>query len=147
MGEVDYDSQTRTSLPNDRIEIQGRCPGDVVTYDLRQKTRSGEAIYPKVKRVYVAGKVRGWRFGTFAKRSGRRVRGVKVNYEQSRAGYSRRGDTGSRGASRHRVAATRVAAGTSRFTKIVEVPKGARNVRFAGSRLPRRYQDALQSVR
>jgi hypothetical protein len=32
-----------------------------VTYDVRQKTRGGgSAIYPKVKRVYIAGDVKTW---------------------------------------------------------------------------------------
>lgn len=31
-----------------------------VTYDLEQQTRRGSAIYPKAKRVYIAGDVQDW---------------------------------------------------------------------------------------
>ena len=52
-----------------------------VTYDLEQRTRSGGAIYPKVKRVYIAGEVRDVAVGDFVKRSGRRVHGVPLLHE------------------------------------------------------------------
>src|SRR5262245_17313011 len=69
-----------------------------VTYDLWQETRGGnKALYPKVKRVYVAGKVTNWQKGTFAKRTGRKVYGVKIDYEQSREAYTREGYTAKRG--------------------------------------------------
>ena len=56
-----------------------------VTYDLCQDTRgSDEALYPKVKRVYIAGDVKDWDVGTFTKRSGKDVHGVKIDYEQGR---------------------------------------------------------------
>lgn len=59
-----------------------------VTYDVAQKTRGGGgALYPKVKRVYIAGRVKDWKVGDFAKRTGRKVHGVKIDYEQSRAPY------------------------------------------------------------
>ena len=50
-----------------------------VTYDLEQKTRSdGSAIYPKVKRVYIAGHVKDWKAGRVQKKSGREVHGVRI---------------------------------------------------------------------
>ena len=50
-----------------------------VTYDLWQETRGdGRALYPKVKRVYIAGQVKDWHVGTFAKRTGKHVHGVKI---------------------------------------------------------------------
>ena len=53
-----------------------------VTYDLWQETRGdGRALYPKVKRVYIAGRVKDWHIGTFAKRTGKHVHGVKIEYE------------------------------------------------------------------
>jgi hypothetical protein len=43
-----------------------------VTYDLEQKTRGEhEAVYPKVKRVYVAGNVKDWKSGTVRNKLGR----------------------------------------------------------------------------
>jgi hypothetical protein len=65
-----------------------------VTYDLWQATRGdSQALYPKVKRVYIAGHVKEWHVGTFAKRTGKKVHGVKIEYEQSRAEYTRQGYT------------------------------------------------------
>ena len=61
-----------------------------ITYDLRQPTRGdGSAMYPKVKRVYIAGDVKVWKTGRMKKRSGRMVFGVEIKYEQTRAGYRR----------------------------------------------------------
>jgi hypothetical protein len=119
-----------------------------VTYDLPQETRSGSrALYPKVHRVYVAGKVKDWHLGTFAKRTGKSVHGMKIDYEQSRTAYERKGYTAARGGTRYTVPLTKVAGSTSRFSKIVEVPEKARNVRFHAGKLPREYRDALQDVR
>src|SRR5438034_2906090 len=116
-----------------------------VTYDLPQHTRGGgKALYPKVQRVYVAGKVKDWQLGTFAKRTGKTVHGVKIDYEQSRAAYERKAYTAARGGTRYQVAPAKVGGSTSRFSKIVEVPDEARNVRFHARKLPREYRDALQ---
>ena len=63
-----------------------------VTYDLEQKTRGDQsAVYPKVKRVYIAGHVKDWKTGVVRKKTGRQVHGVRIEYEQERAGYRRRG--------------------------------------------------------
>jgi hypothetical protein len=119
-----------------------------VTYDLPQQTRGeNEALYPKVKRVYIAGNVKDWHLGTFEKRTGKKVHGMKIDYEQSRSGYERRGYTAKRGETTYEVSPARVGKGTSHFTKIVEVPEDARNVQFHRSELPARYKDALQRVR
>ena len=72
-----------------------------VTYDLWQATRGdSSALYPKVKRVYIAGHVTDWHVGTFVKRTGKQVHGVKIEYEQSREGYARKGYTATRGGTR-----------------------------------------------
>src|SRR5438093_374200 len=85
-------------------KYKGRAREMYVTYDLEQKTRGGgTAIYPKVKRVYIAGDVKDWAAGTFAKRSGRNAHGVKIEYEQSRAGYQRRAFTATRGGKAYQV--------------------------------------------
>jgi hypothetical protein len=119
-----------------------------VTYDLSQETRGGNrALYPKVQRVYVAGKVKDWHVGTFAKRTGKKVHGVKIDYEQSRGGYERQGYTASRGRTRYRVGPAKVATSKTRFSKIIEVPDGAKNVQFHAGKLPAAYRAALQDVR
>ena len=77
---------------------KGRAREMYVTYDLPQRTRgAGQALYPKVKRVYIAGDVKDWKLGTFAKRTGKEVRGVKIDFEQTRSAYDRRACTASRG--------------------------------------------------
>ena len=119
-----------------------------VTYDLWQATRGeSQALYPKVKRVYIAGHVKGWHVGIFAKRTGKKVHGVKIEYEQSRAGYTRQGYTATRGDSRYHVPPTQVRQSAARFSQIVEVPEAAQNVQFHVGELPQQYHDALQDVR
>src|SRR5438094_3740249 len=62
-----------------------------VTYDLEQRTRGAQtAVYPKVKRVYIAGDLKGWSAGAVRKRTGREVHGVRIEYEQTRQGYRRK---------------------------------------------------------
>jgi len=127
---------------------KGRAREMYLTYDLPQRTRGeGTAVYPKVKRVYIAGDVKDWKLGTFAKRTGKKVRGVKIDYEQSRSAYQRRGYVARRGATSYQVAPTRVGGGTTHFSTIVEVPQEARDVRFHEGQLPDRYRQALQAVR
>jgi hypothetical protein len=119
-----------------------------VTYDLWQATRGQRpALYPRVKRVYIAGHVKDWHVGTFTKRTGKTVHGVKINYEQSRTGYTRQGYTATRGATRYDVSPTQVREGKSHFTQIVEVPAAAQNVQLHTAELPQQYRQALQDVR
>ena len=119
-----------------------------VTYDLWQATRGeSQALYPKVKRVYIAGHVKDWHVGIFTKRTGKKVHGVKIEYEQSRAGYTRQGYTATRGDSRYHVPPTQVRKSAARFSQIVEVPEAAQNVQFHVGELPQQYHDALQDVR
>src|SRR5258706_15592392 len=87
-----------------------------VTYDIELKTRaSNTALYPKVKRVYIAGDVKDWKKGTFKKRTGREVHGVLIEYEQSRQRYQRRAHTAKRGDTTHQVSPSSVA---RKFAKI-----------------------------
>lgn len=119
-----------------------------ITYDLKQQTRGGNAaLYPKVKRVYVSGDFRDWRVGTFTKKSGRTVRGVKIDYAQQRQGYRRRGYRATRDATTYTVSPTKIESSTSTFSQIVEVPSEARNVQFHSKKLPTKYRAALQNVR
>jgi hypothetical protein len=129
-------------------KYKGRAREMYVTYDLPQQTRGeGMAVYPKVQRVYIAGDVTDWQLGDFARRTGRKVHGVKIDYEQSRSDYQRRGYTAQRGGTEYRVQPTRVGGSTAHFTKVIEVPQDARNIRFRKGALPRKYRGALQAVR
>jgi hypothetical protein len=121
-----------------------------VTYDLEQKTRgSRTAIYPKVKRIYIAGELKDWKTGIVRNKLGREVHGVRIEYEQTRRGYHRRGYTGHRGETEYAAAAARVPATVQRFTQVAELPAAAQNVHFYSdhTELPAKYQAALQRVR
>jgi len=121
-----------------------------VTYELEQRTRGGgSAVYPKVKRVYIAGDVKDWKTGNVQKRSGKQVHGVRIDYEQSRSGYQRQPYEAERGGTTYEVGPTKVGKTSQRFTQVVEVPADARNIHFytQPSQLPAKYQHALQDVR
>lgn len=121
-----------------------------VTYDLEEKTRAGTAVYPKVKRVYIAGDVKGWRAGDFRKMTGREVYGVRVEYEQDRRGYRRESFGAHRDRNAYRVAPTSVRPSIRRFVQIVELPERARDAHFyqgPSTKLPAKYREALQRVR
>ena len=121
-----------------------------ITYDLKQQTRGdGSAIYPKVKRVYIAGDVIDWKAGTVKKRSGRAVPGVEIKYEQTRAGYRRQGYTTKRDGITYKVKPAAVKGSSQEFRKVVEIPEQAQNVKLYTNpdKLPKKYQSALQDVR
>src|SRR5215831_2554897 len=70
-----------------------------VTYDLEQRTRGAKtAVYPKVKRVHIAGEV-----GDFQKKTGRQVHGLRLEHDQHRRGYRRTGFDAQRGRTIYRV--------------------------------------------
>ena len=142
-------SEMRRYRPTES-QYKGGADEMYVTYDREQKTRgNGRALYHKVKRVYIAGKIKSWKTGTFKKRTGRVVYGVAIDYEQSRAGYRRKAFQAERNGTSYEVGPTKVKAVSQKFRKIVEVPKSARNVGFyqGASMLPERYRSALQRVR
>lgn len=131
-------------------QFKGGADEMYVTYDLDQKTRGdGHAIYPKVRRVYIAGDVQGWTVGEVKKRSGRMVYGVTVEYRQRRRGYQRKEFMARRGQTSYKVNPASVKASSQVIRKIVEVPRDAQNVHFYQDlkRLPEKYRQALQDVR
>ena len=145
---------TRSTTPHSytptEAKYKGRAHEMYVTYDLPQRTRGEtQALYPKVKRVYIAGDVKDWKSGTVQKKSGRQVHGVRIEYEQSRTRYHRKGYTAERGATAYEVAPASVGSTSQRFVQVVEVPKSARHVHFytRSGGLPERYRHALQRVR
>jgi hypothetical protein len=91
----------------------------------------------------------GWEAGVFQKRSGREVYGVKIDYEQRRERYHRKGYTASRGKTQYHVSPTDVPATTQKYSQVVELPREAQNVRLHADAkpLPEKYRDALQDVR
>lgn len=121
-----------------------------VTYDLEQRTRGEHhAIYPKIKRVYVSGKIKDWKTGIVRNKLGREVHGVRIEYEQTRKRYRRKGYAARRGETKYFAGEATVAATTQRFAQVVEIPTVARNVHFYPdhAELPARYQEALQRIR
>ena len=131
-------------------KYKGEAKEMYITYDLKQKTRGeGSAMYPKVKRVYIAGEVKDWKTGNVKKRSGQMVPGVAIQYKQTRAGYHRKGYTAKRNGTTYTVKPATIEGSSQEFRKVVEIPKGARNVKFYAKmeRLPKKYQSALQDVR
>lgn len=121
-----------------------------ITYDLSQKTRSGDQkLYPKVKRVYIAGNVTDWKTGNMRKRSGRTVHGVAIEYEQSRKGFQRKGFQAERGQTQYAVKPSSVGGTSQRFRQVLEVPQQAQNIHFytSAQKVPAKYRSALQSVR
>ena len=120
-----------------------------VTYDLKQKTRANkQTLYPKVKRVYIAGEVTDWKRGKVQKRSGRKVSGAQIDYEQTRTGYHRREYTANRNSTAYNVKPATVTGSSQHFTKVVELPEDAENVHFYTNtkKLPKKYQSALQNI-
>jgi len=142
---------TRAPYRSTESKYKGGAAEMYVTYDLDQRTRGGgHALYPKVKRVYIAGEVKGHEVGqSLRKRTGKEVHGVRIDYAQSRSGYRRRGFGAHRGRTDYEVASAWVEPTEQRFTQIVEIPDRARNVHFytAADQLPPEYQQALQAVR
>jgi hypothetical protein len=128
-------------------KYKGGAREHYVTYDLEQRTRGGgTAIYPKVKRVYIAGTVTGWEYGEFEKRSGRKARGVRIDYKQRRKGYERAGYTAHRRGTTYEVQPAQVGPVDQHFTRIVEIPDRAMNVQYRGTSLPAKYRRARQDI-
>src|SRR5260370_40839058 len=94
-----------------------------VTYDVEQRTRGADsAIYPKVKRVYIAGDVKGWNAGAVCKRTGREVHGVRIQYEQTPPRYRRKAYAAQRRRTGH---AARPASGASACHRLLPGGPGA----------------------
>jgi hypothetical protein len=150
MGEPAMTGAAKSGYHSTESKYKGGAQEMYVTYDLEQKTRGAQnAVYPKVKRVYIAGEVKGWHAGAAEKRTGRKVHGVRIEYEQNREGYRRRNFTARRGTTAYPVGPASVAPAAQRFVQVVEVPERARNLHFypVQGDLPHKYRDALQRVR
>jgi hypothetical protein len=140
----------RSSYRPTESKYKGDAGEMYVTYDVEQKTRGGgKSEHPKVQRVYISGRIKNWKAGNHTTRSGRKVHGVAVEYEQTRSGYRRKAFTAKRGKITYRVSPVTVKPTSQNFTKVVPIPTRARNVHFHLSEksLPQRYRTALQSVK
>lgn len=143
-------SKTNPHYRPTEAKYKGGAQEMYVTYDLKQKTRGGQVrLYPKVKRVYIAGDVKEWKTGNITKRTGKKVHGIAIEYEQSRKGYQRRAFAAQRGGRKYSTKPASVGHTSQRFRQVLEVPQDAQNVHFykSAQRLPARYQSALQNVK
>jgi hypothetical protein len=143
-------TKTNQRYRSTESKYKGGAQEMYITYDLKQKTRGGdEKLYPKVKRVYIAGDVKDWKTGTMKKRSGKTVHGVAIEYQQSRKGYQRSGFSAKRGSTRYAVKPSSVGGTAQKFRQVLEVPQDAQNIHFYNNarKLPAKYKNALQSVR
>jgi hypothetical protein len=133
-----------------KSKYEGGASEMFITYDLDQPIRGvGHALVPKVKKVYIAGNVEGWKVGDFRKRTGHEVHGVRIVYRQSRRQYRREGYRGTREPTQYYVPPIGVPAAQQRFARVVELPPGACNVELHGGaeELPERYRRAIQKIR
>jgi hypothetical protein len=79
---------------------------------------------------FIAGNIMDWRPGVFHNKVGREVHGVRIEYEQRRAGYRRSGFAAHRSGREYQVKQARVKQvkpTSQRFVQVVELPdKGKR---------------------
>src|SRR5438876_10568750 len=102
-----------------------------VTYVLEQRTRGAQtAVYPKVKRVYIAGDLKGWNAGAVRKRTGREVHGVRIEYEQTRQRYRRKAYGAHHGRTHYAVGAASGGSSAQRFPQVDGASERARHVHF-----------------
>jgi len=107
-----------------------------VMYENLERTRAGTRVWkPRVKRVYISGRVVDVKRGRVEKRNGKMVHGIKFYYVNTRRPY-----TAHRGRTRYRVSRTEMI-----IEKVVELPKDARNIRLTTSK--REAQPTLIEVR
>jgi len=102
-------------------KYRGRTKTLYIYYESRDRVRGGKVRWkPHVKRVYISGTVIEIKRGTFENRFGKRVHGLKIIYENPRRAF-----TAHRRGKRYKVSKA-----TVKVTKVVELPKDARNVRI-----------------
>ncbi len=130
-------------------QYKGNAEEMYVAYDIEQNTRgNNKALYPKVKRVYIAGDIKKWETGDFKRRTGGMVHGIAIQYEQTRSGYHRKGYTAERNGKTYKVGPAVIKPTIQKFRKVVAVPMDARNIHFYADpkKLPEKYRSALQNV-
>jgi len=107
-----------------------------IMYENLERTRAGNKVWkPRVKRVYISGKLLRWQKGRVRKRTGETINGIKLIYENTRKGFKAQ-----RGNTRYSVSRAEM-----EVAKVVELPKGARNIRLTTSK--REAQPTLMEVR
>ena len=107
-----------------------------IMYENLERTRAGTRVWkPRVKRVYISGKLLDWEKGRVRKRTGKVVNGIKFYYENTRKGF-----TAHRQGTRYKVSRAKMV-----VEKVVELPKDTRNIRLTTSK--REAQPTLMEVR
>jgi len=107
-----------------------------IMYENLERTRAGNKVWKlRVKRVYISGKLLRWQKGRVRKRTGETVNGIKLIYENTRKGFKAQ-----RGSTRYSVSRAEM-----EVAKVVELPKGARNIRLTTSKCE--VQPTLMEVR
>jgi len=107
-----------------------------VMYENLERTRAGTRVWkPRVKRVYISGRLLKMEKGRVRKRTGKVVNGIKFYYENTRKGF-----TAHRHGTRYKVSRAKMV-----VEKVVELPRDARNIRLTTSK--REAQPTLMEVR
>jgi hypothetical protein len=117
MGEQTMTTTAEKGYRSTESKYKGGAHEMYVTYDLTEQTRAQNAVYPKVKRLYVSGSVTDWKTGIVRNKLGRDVHGVRIEYEQTRKGYRRKGYAAHRGETEYCAEAANVAAAAQRLPK------------------------------
>ena len=106
-----------------------------IKYEHLEHTRNGLQVWkPRVKRVFISGKLIKKQIGTFVNKYGRHVHGVKLVYENTRSGYKRRAFIAHRNRKYYRVSSAKIPKTRIVVSKIVELPKNSRKIKIVSSR-------------
>ena len=92
-----------------------------ILYENLEQVRSGKKVVkPRVKRVYISGKLVRTERGSVRKRTGEIVKGVKFSYKNTRKSLSAK-----RGATKYHVKKAEMI-----VEKVVELPRNAMNIKI-----------------
>ena len=106
-----------------------------ITYKHLETLRNGKRAYkPRAKRVFISGKLLSHKLGTWKNRYGKRIYGIKFEYENTRVGYHRRGFSAQRGRTKYKVSPARVGKARMTVTKIVTMPHNIKTVKITTKR-------------
>lgn len=119
-----------------------------LTYDLLQKMRNGKKQkLAKVKRINLPGTLLSHEVGNFTKKSGNKTFGLKLKYSKKRSSYTRQPFTLIREGKRIHVSKSKIPEVKFTYTKIVDLPKNAENVKLhRKDTLPLKYKSVLQKA-
>ena len=135
-------------------KYKGRTYTYYLTYDLPMTMRfrdgsTKRVVVPRVKRVYVSGKLESYtkRPSTYTSKLGTRVYGIKLVYENPRQAFYKSGFVGEHGKLKGvRVSGARIPRAKVTTTKIIPVPSNARNIKLRKT-LPKKYKKTLMDIK